>query len=222
MFAEEGYSTISLARVIECLSKAKPFPERTLVLTFDDGYETTYKEAFPLLQKLGMTATVFLATGNLAEKRGSEFLPTLTGRKMLSWDNIREMNRAGIEFGSHTLTHPDLTRMSMARVNREVHESKTILEDKLGSEVFAFAYPFGYHTRTIRDIVKKHYVMACSGRLGVVTQSSKPFALERIDMYYFRTTKLSHLLLSRLFPFYVKFRNVPRQIKSVLRRGRLL
>lgn len=222
MFEEEGYNTISLSSMIECLSGDKPFPERTLVLTFDDGYESIYKEAFPVLQNYGMTATVFLVMGDQTEKSDSEHLPTISGRKMLSWENIYEMQAAGIDFGSHTLTHPDLTQLHLEHIDREIRESKTKLEDTLGREVSAFAYPYGYHTRTIREIVKKYYSLACSGRLGVVTRSSKPFALERIDMYYFRTAKLSHLLLSRLFPFYVQLRNVPRQIKSVLQRGRFL
>lgn len=222
MFAEEGYSTISLSSMIECMSVDKPFPERALVLTFDDGYESTYKQALPVLQKYGMTATVFLVMGDQMKKSDSEHLPTLSGRKMLSWENIYEMQSAGIDFGSHTLTHPDLTQLPLEHIDREIRESKTKLEDTLGREVSAFAYPYGYHTRRIREIVKKYYSLACSGRLGLVTQSSEPFALERIDMYYFRTAKLSRILLSSVFPLYVQLRNVPRQIKSILRRGRLL
>ena len=222
MFAEEGYQTISLSRLIECMSGDKTFPERTLVLTFDDGYESTYKEAFPVLHKYGMTATVFLVMGDQTEKGYLGHLPTLSGRKMMSWENIHEMQSAGIDFGSHTLTHPDLTRLPQEHVDREVRESKRTLEKALGGEVSAFAYPYGYHTRTIREVVKKYYSLACSGRLGVVTGASEPFALERIDMYYFRTAKMSHFLLSKLCPFYVQLRNIPRQLKSVLQRGRFL
>lgn len=221
-FKEKGYQTISLSRAIECITKEKPFPERALAITFDDGYESIYKEAFPVLQKYGMTATVFLVVGDRKKRDVSEDLPTFGGRKMLSWDKIHEMQRAGIDFGSHSLSHVDLTRLPLEQADREICESKTILEDTLGKEVSAFSYPFGYHTRTIREIVKKHYSSACSGRLGLVKQSSNPFALERIEMYYFRTEKLSRLLLKRLFPQYVQFRNIPRQVNSLLRKGRLL
>lgn len=225
MLAEAGYHSISLSRVIEWMSgdrTVSELPERVLAITFDDGYQSIYKEALPVLQKYGLTATVFLVTGDQRNKEDSERLPTLGARKMLSWENIHEMKSAGIEFGSHSLTHPDLTRLSLDHVEREVCDSKTILEDTLGRKVSAFAYPYGYHTRTIREIVKKYYSLACSGRLGVTTRSSEPFALERIDMYYFRTAGLSPLLLSRLFPFYVRLRNIPRQLRSVLKRGRLL
>jgi peptidoglycan/xylan/chitin deacetylase (PgdA/CDA1 family) len=220
--AERGYQTVSLSSVLQCLSDDKPFPERALAITFDDGYESTYREAFPVLKKYGMTAMVFLISGDRTKKNDSERLPTSAGRKMLTWEQIYEMQKAGIEFGSHSLTHPDLTRLPKELINREIGESKTILEDALKSEVSAFAYPYGYHTPAIREIVKDHYSLACSGRLGVVRNSSDPFKLERVDMYYFRTAGLYRLLLSRYFPLYIHLRNVPRQIKSLLRRGRLL
>lgn len=223
MFAEEGYQTISLSQVIECVTGDKPFPERTLALTFDDGYESVYREAFPVLQKYGMTATVFLVVGDRTKLGSSStYLPAMGGRKMLSWENIHEMKSAGIDFGSHTLTHPDLTRVPVECLDREIHESKTVLEDTIERKVSVFSYPYGYHTRAIREIVKKHYSLACSGRLGLVQRSSDPYALERIEMYYFRTAERSPILLSQLFPCYIRLRNMPRQIKSLLRKGRLL
>lgn len=222
MLAGEGYRTISLPILIEYLSGNTPLPDRTLAITFDDGYESVYKEAFPTLQKYGMTAIVFIVTGDQKEKEEFEHLPSLSGRKMLSWENILELQREGIDFGSHTLTHPDLTCLSIDLIDRELRESKKLLEKKLEREVIAFAYPYGYHNRTIREIVKKYYALAFSGRLGLAKLSSAPFALERIDMYYFRSAKMSQLLLSNLFPTYVRLRNIPRQLRSFLRRGRWL
>jgi peptidoglycan/xylan/chitin deacetylase (PgdA/CDA1 family) len=220
--ADRGYRTINLSTVLEFLSRDAPFPDLTLAITFDDGYESTYKEAFPALQKFGMTATVFLILGDRAKKGNFEQLPSSNGHKMLLWDQIHEMKSAGIEFGSHSLTHPDLTRLSEEQINHELRESKNLLESLLEREVSAFAYPYGYHTPTIRKIAKKYYSLACSGRMGLVKKSSDPFALERVDMYYFRTAPLSNILMSRVFPVYVSFRNVPRQLKYFLRRGRLL
>ncbi|MGD9345972.1 MAG: polysaccharide deacetylase family protein [Candidatus Aminicenantes bacterium] len=221
-FAAEGYQTISLLQLGEYLSGSKPFPDRTLVITFDDGYESIYTEALPILDKYGMTATVFLVTGDRLGKDNLERLPALGGRKMLSWKNILELQNAGIDLGSHTLTHPDLMNLSVDIIDRELRESKKMIEKRLDRKIIAFAYPYGYHTRTVREIAKKYYSLACSGRLGLATMSSTPFALERIDMYYFRTAKMSQLLLSRLLPQYLRLRNIPRQLRSLFRRGRLL
>jgi peptidoglycan/xylan/chitin deacetylase (PgdA/CDA1 family) len=220
--AEKDYRTVSLSQILECLSRDAPFPENTLVITFDDGYESTYREAFPVLTKYGMTATVFLITGDQTQNRGYGRLPASGGRKMLTWEHIHEMKRSGIEFGSHSLTHPDLTRLSVEEIDRELRESKSQLEDILECEIASFAYPYGYHTPAVRKIVKKHYSLACCGRLGAVKRTSDLFALERVDMYYFRTAKLARLLSSRLFPLYIHFRNGPRQLRSLLRKGRFL
>lgn len=221
MISERGYQTISLSRIIEYIDRDCPFPDRTLSITFDDGYESAYREAFPVLQKYGMTATVFLIMGGQVGEKNPASVSSLRGRRMLNLEQIHEMQRAGIEFGSHSLTHPNLTRLPAEQVEREVRESKIMLEHMLESEVCSFAYPYGYNTHAIREIVKKHYSLACSGRLGLVKRSSEPFALERVDMYYFRTTGLSRLFLSKFFPFYVHLRNIPRQFK-MLRSGRLL
>ncbi len=219
---EEGYQTISISRVVESLTGKKPFPERSLAITFDDGYESLYRNAFPVLQKHGMTATVFLTVGRRKSRNLAERLPALGGKKMLSWKEIRDMERAGINIGSHTLTHPDLRRLPLEQIQIEILDSKTIIEDTLGCTVSAFAYPFGYHNREIREVVQKFYSCACSARLGITKRSGDPFALQRVDMYYFRTERLSRIMLTPLLPLYVQMCTVPRQIRSVLRRGRLL
>jgi peptidoglycan/xylan/chitin deacetylase (PgdA/CDA1 family) len=216
---EQGFRTISLARIVECIHQGKPFPDRGVAITFDDGYRSVYEKAFPILQAYGMTATVFLTVGNRVHRGPPERLPSFVGREMLRWPEIREMQSAGIDFGAHTLTHPDLTRLPLKQVHAEICDSKCLIEDALGSPVTAFAYPFGYHNGRIRGIVQNHYTCACSARLGMARRTSDPFALERVDMYYFRTDRLSRILLTRRFPLYVGLRNIPRQLRSLLGRG---
>jgi peptidoglycan/xylan/chitin deacetylase (PgdA/CDA1 family) len=132
------------------------------------------------------------------------------------------MQRGGMAFGAHTLTHPDLTRLSLKRAHAEIRDSKSGIEDQLGCAVTAFAYPFGYHNRRIREIAGEHYRCACSSRLATAKRTSDPFALERVEMHYFRTEKLFHVMLAGWFPMYLRLRNIPRQARSFLRRGRWL
>ena len=219
---EEGYKTISLSRIVECIRKAEPFPDKAMGVTFDDGYRSVYEKAFPVLRSNGMTATVFLAIGDRKTRALQGRLPSFGGREMMSWPEIREMHREGIEFGAHTFTHQDLTRLPSKGVHAEICDSKSVIEDALGRAVTAFAYPFGYHNRRVREIVQAHYSCACSTRLGMAGRKSDPFALERVDMYYFRTERLFRIMLSRNFLPYVRFRNIPRQVRSTLRRGRWL
>ncbi len=219
---EEGYTTISLSRIVECIRKAVPFPDNGLCITFDDGYRSVYERAFPLLREHGMTATVFLTVGCSRSQSPERRLPSFDGRQMLSWREIREMHSRGIEFGAHTRTHQDLTRLRSKRLDAEIRDAKGMIEDVLGSAVTAFAYPFGYHNARIRETVREYYNCACSARLALTRGTSDPFALERIDMYYFRTERMFRIMMSGCFPLYIQLRNMPRQVRSLVRRGKWL
>ena len=207
---ESGSRTLSLREVVECLRLGNHFPPGSVALTFDDGYQSVYDVAFPILRQYGMSATVFLAVG-LAPS--TKRLPSLEGRTMLSWDEIREMDRHGIAFGAHTCTHPDLTRVPLENAEAEARDSKAIIEEALDHPIESFAYPYGRHDRRIRTIVARHFACACSDQLGMVKAGSNPHALERIDTYYLRTDRLLRLLNSPLYPWYIPARAVPRRIR---------
>jgi peptidoglycan/xylan/chitin deacetylase (PgdA/CDA1 family) len=210
---ESGYRTLSLIDAANCLYKHEPFPARSIVITFDDGYRSVYDEAFPVLQRYAMSATVFLTVGkrNAVNLDGS--LPSLEGRSMLSWRSIREMHNYGIMFGAHTMTHPDLTHLPMNKVKEEILASKEIIENALGISVSTFAYPYGRYNALVREVVKENFTCACSDRLGLTKWGSDLYALERVDSYYLRTDRLFSLTLTRLFPWYIRARSVPRYLR---------
>ena len=210
---KRGYQTLRLMEAVELLRSGAPFPDRSFVITFDDGYQSVYDEAFPILQRYGMSATVFLTVGE-GETGGSENrLPSLAGRSMLSWHEIREMQRSRITFGAHTCTHPDLTRLPFYRVKSEVCDAKAIIEDALNAPVACFAYPYGRYDSKIREIVQQHFACACSDKLSLITKCSDLYALERVDAYYLRTDRLFNMMLTRLFPWYILMRRIPRHIR---------
>lgn len=213
---EHGYHTIDLMEAVGMVRRRRTFPERCLVITFDDGYRNAYTEAFPVLQQSGMSATVFLTVGETSSS-GSTRLPPQSGRDMLSWDEISEMQASGsIRFGAHTLTHPDLTRLPAGQVESEVRDSKSIIEDALGVPVVCFAYPYGRYDERSREIASRHFECACSDRLGLITAKSDAFALERVDAYYLCTDRLFDVLFTDSFSRYIWARSVPRRIKRAL------
>jgi peptidoglycan/xylan/chitin deacetylase (PgdA/CDA1 family) len=213
---ESGYKAIGLIEAVDCLRQGRPFPDYSFVITFDDGYQTVYDEAFPILQEYGMTATVFLTVGEKGISKPAGRLPSIDSRSMLSWGEIEEMQRWGITFGAHTLTHPDLTCLPYHRVESEVCNSKAIIEDILSAPVDCFAYPYGRYDNRSREIVRQHFACACSDKLSLVTGSSDPYALERIDGYYLRTDRLFDMMLTRLFPWYIRACGIPRLIRRAL------
>jgi len=213
---EKGYRTVSLLEAANCLGRGKRFSDRSFVITFDDGYESIYKEAFPVLQYYGLSATVFLTVGEKEATNPAYRLPSLNGRSMLSWTEIQEMKRWGILFGAHTLNHPDLTRIPRERMEVEIRDSKKIIENSLGTPVSSFAYPYGRYNKPIRDLVQQHFASACSDKLGLMSVNSDPYALERVDAYYLRTDKLFDLIWTRAFPSYIQVRGIFRRIRRAI------
>ncbi len=209
---EFGYRTSSLRDAIACIHQRARFPSRSLIITFDDGYKTMYDIAFPILQRYQLTATVFLTVGETPNDR----LPALEGHTMLSWNEVREMQKYGITFGAHTLTHPNLTRLTNEHVEFEMRMSKEIIEQALGVAVEVFAYPLGRFNTCTRAIAQKYFIGACTDALGLAHTNSDPYALERVDAYYLRDEKLFALIPTRLFEPYLRARNFPRRIRRLL------
>lgn len=214
---ECGYRTLTLENLVDCVVRGDPLPQRSLTITFDDGYRSVYEEAFPILRRYGFSATVFLTTGEGAPRSASSRLPSMSDRAMLSWSEIGEMHRHGMDFGAHTLTHPDLTRLSPERMEIEICGSRKIIEDVLGETVSCFAYPYGRYDSRGRRIVRRRFRAACSDKLGLVHGGSDVFAMERVDAYYLRSPGQFRLLPSPALPWYVRGRNLPRQFRRLLR-----
>ena len=206
-----GFRTVALDDVVDGLRRGGEVPRRAVVITFDDGYRSVYDEAFPVLREHGMTATIFLTVGPPGST--SDRLPTLEGRPMLAWSEIREMQRAGLAVGAHTLTHPNLTRLSTARADTEMRTSKAIIEDRLGTAVTCFAYPSGRFDARSHALARALFASACSDALGFVGPRSDPWALERIDTYYLRGERRIGLVTSRWLPSYLRALDVPRRLR---------
>jgi peptidoglycan/xylan/chitin deacetylase (PgdA/CDA1 family) len=216
---ENGYRTLSLPETANYLKPNASFPDRSFVITFDDGFQSAYEEAFPVLQRYEMSATVFLTVGEKTAVKVCDRLPSMENRPMLTWGEVREMHRWGINFGAHTLTHPDLTDLPSDRIEAELSNSKAVIEDALSAPVTCFAYPYGRFDAHSREIVRKYFACACSDKLGLVTANSNPYVLERVDAYYLRTDRLFALMVTELFPWYVRARSLPRRIRRNVQRS---
>lgn len=115
----------------------------TISLTFDDGYESVYTKGFPGMSARGISGTIFPVVGAVGGHNTWDVRLSPRPFKHLSWRQIEELARHGFEVGSHTLSHRDLTRLSEQDLMRELVVSRHEVEDHLGAEVRAIAYPFG-------------------------------------------------------------------------------
>ena len=118
----------------------------TVTLTFDDGYSSFYDEVLPALVENRIPATLFVITEYVGRNNDWDVTFGINRRRHLDWEKIKEISNYGIEIGSHSRTHRDLTRLATADLHRELTDSKKILEDKTGLEITSLALPFGAAT----------------------------------------------------------------------------
>lgn len=147
-FVTAGYKTATSAQWLEV-----DLPKKRVLLTFDDGYDDLFDHLLPLAIEHHLTPVIFLVAERVGASNLWDQRSGLRARNLLSWPQIREMQKYGIEFGSHTLTHPYLPGVSHQHLRREVGDSKRRLEDSLGVEVGSFAYPYGGVDRCVRSAV---------------------------------------------------------------------
>jgi peptidoglycan/xylan/chitin deacetylase (PgdA/CDA1 family)/glycosyltransferase involved in cell wall biosynthesis len=179
-----GYHVISLEEYLRYRRDGGLIPIRSVVVTVDDGYADTYSVAYPILQRYGFPATIFLVSGYVGEANHWDEPGLLRGRRLMSWIEVREMLRGGMNFGAHTRTHPMLTAVSPDRARAEIAGSRAELEQEIGQPILLFSYPHGEYDATTRAIVENAgYSGACSVHTGMNTLATPEFELRRTEVY---------------------------------------
>ena len=202
---DKGYKSYSLIEAINYVQRGAKLPQEGIAITFDDGYENNYKEAFPILLEYGYSATIFLATGYSGRTNNwSRQHPSIPALSMLAWEETREMSRHGIEFGAHTQNHVNLGEVSIDIARKEIIESKDDIEMRIDRPVELFSYPFGCFNKEIQDITRTVFRGAISNNPGKINYRSDIYALERINATgkIFKSLPISILHLGS-FNFYL-------------------
>ena len=157
-------------------------PARSVIFTFDDAYDDFYTEAFPVLENHNFKATVFVVADRIGQTNLWDQAKGFRPRSLLSLAQMRDLQRRGVQFGSHTLTHPLLTTLSDKDLDCEVRDSKRKLEDILGSEVSCIAYPWGGVDGRVRAAAAR-----AGYKIGMTTQDGlnrceDPLCLKRANV----------------------------------------
>jgi peptidoglycan/xylan/chitin deacetylase (PgdA/CDA1 family) len=132
---DNNYQVVDIEKAFH-RSDQQVFSRRSVVITFDDGFHDFYENAFPVLNDFGYTATMFLPTSYIEA--------SFKMRRCLTWEEVRELYRYGITFGSHTVTHPQLHNLSVAEIDDELRQSKEVIEDNIGDQIDSFCYPYAF------------------------------------------------------------------------------
>lgn len=182
--AEAGFRSVDLEEGLRLAHRGIGKQEKIVVITFDDGFRDFYDSAFLVLKKCGHTATMFLPTAFLGDKRQS-----FKDKECLTWQEVRELRAAGIRFGSHTASHPVLYENSWQEIENELAASKENLEQALGEKIASFAYPYAFpqHDRRFvekfRELLQKLGYQNCATTvIGRVQTGDDPFCLKRLPI----------------------------------------
>lgn len=158
--SRHGYEPVFLSRVIQRHKQGKNIPSNWVVLSFDDGKANFYSEIYPLLKAYGFKAVLFVSPGRLEST--DEFL---------TWAQLKEIKNGGlVEIGSHGLYHVPLTCLSPPEAEERIRRSKAVLEEKLGTRVDLFAYPYGALDGQVKEMVK---AAGYAGAVGTVYPAGK-------------------------------------------------
>jgi peptidoglycan/xylan/chitin deacetylase (PgdA/CDA1 family) len=182
ILAENGYSCPPLRGINESTSAT---PAKKVILTFDDGFADFYFTAWPVMRKHGFSGTVFLPT-DFIDSQENQLIP---GKKHLSWEQVTELSHAGVEFGSHSVTHSILRKCSRDVIRNEIRSSKQRIEEHLDTPVESFSYPYAFPfdddslTRFLEACVSEAgYRYAVSTRIGVDNVNKNRIFRPRLPM----------------------------------------
>ena len=173
-----GYKVVPLSSVAKALKEKRPIPDKTAVITVDDGYESVYTKAWPILEKYGYPFTVFLNIQGVCDHYKS----------LLSWEQITEMHDAGVDFQDHSYSHHRLANWPLEMsekdyrkwIHNDLQKGADILAMRLGEKPKYFALPYGeYNHVVIDEAVKIGYEAIFTQDPGAVSSDTSRFQIPR-------------------------------------------
>jgi peptidoglycan/xylan/chitin deacetylase (PgdA/CDA1 family) len=171
--AQRGFHTITMAQLVGQLKDDKPLPAKPIIISFDDGWEEQYAVALPILKKNNLIGTFFVYTRPIDHAQ------------YMTWAQLQEMSAEGMDIQPHTLTHPHLRALPPDEAMKEIADSKSILETRLGRPMIALAYPFGEYNAAIIEMLKRAgFEAAVTLDPGYRQRADELFTLHRIRVSY--------------------------------------
>ena len=168
--ANGDYTVLPLIEITKKIAEGTPLPDKTVAITVDDAFISVYEKAWPRLREYGFPFTLFVATRSIDQG--------LDG--YASWDQIREMQAAGVDIGSQPHTHPHLHRVTLEEAREEISISNERFLEELGLIPPLHAYPYGEYSPEIRDLMQEMGFMAAFGQnSGVVHDTVHAFEYPR-------------------------------------------
>ena len=159
------------------------FPQKPVIITFDDGYVNNLQYALPIMQRHNFTAVVFALGNDRIQHNQWDAVMGEPQHALMNNQQLKQLVTAGFEIGAHSLTHPDLTQLSTADAYHEIAQSKENLEAILQQQVISFAYPYGNYNESLKAVVKQAgFSCAVATDTGGLRLEDDRFAIFRVNM----------------------------------------
>ena len=215
LLAASGLPVLRMNQVAEHLTSGLG---RAVAITFDDGFRDFADAAWPVLRRLGLAAMVYLPAermGGAEDWVGAHRPP----RVLMSWDHVRALAAEGVDFGSHTATHADLSRVGLTQAAEEIDLAAARIQAELGVPPAHFAPPYGRTTSAARRLIAARHATSVGTRLGIAHSTSDLHDLPRLEMLYFADEgRWREHLAGRGGP-YLALRGGLRRVRQAIRSG---
>ena len=212
--ADLGRRSLRLREFIDWHEGEDRSADDGVLITFDDAFEDFAQVAAPILQRHGFSALMFVPTRRLGRREGWPGANN-PARPLMNWATVRSLANEGFEFGGHSRTHANLTKLPPAEREDEIAGCAEDLSAQLGTSIDGFAAPYGRVSAEIVEAISRHYRAAFGTRLAISQRTDDRFNVPRIDMHYFRDTKhWAGLLKGRRN--YLRLRQTLRAVRSMM------
>jgi peptidoglycan/xylan/chitin deacetylase (PgdA/CDA1 family) len=158
-------------------------PEKPIIITFDDGYESVFQNAAPIMDKYGFKSVVFVVTEYFGKYNLWEAVPFQQKFRHLSIEQITKMRNQGHEIGSHSKMHKYLPILNSSALKEEIEDSKAYLESMLDDKITSFCYPYGRYNDKIKSMVKNAGYKYATSNAKINNYENDPLSLKRRSIY---------------------------------------
>lgn len=188
-FLKKNYNIVKLSELINFIKSGIQVEENFVSITFDDAYLNVYQNAYPLLKKLNIPATIFIPYGLINKHNTWDYNPSSDYEllKIMNKEQLLSLDTKLIDFGSHTYTHARLSRISSTDLITEIKQSKSLLEDMSDREITTISYPYGqlgdFNKETIRIVEESNYTAGLTTHFGRFNYKQDLLLLKRISVW---------------------------------------
>jgi peptidoglycan/xylan/chitin deacetylase (PgdA/CDA1 family) len=215
--AKAGVPVVTMDDLAASRSGGGHLPPRSVIITFDDGFQDFADVAWPVMSRHGFRPIVYLPTGFVGRTEGWKGIAD-PPRMLMRWETIRALGGDGVIFGSHTISHPDLQSLQADVLDDELMLSRNDISARLEREIRHFAPPYGRSSASVRARIARHYETSVGTVLGQASLSDDPINLPRIEMFYFQGEARWHRHLADEGGLYLAGRRALRAVKGAVMR----